>query len=133
MYNTIVTVCHLVNDPELKEVGQNKKVCKMRVAISNPNSKSKCFIDCEAWDRNAEICSQYLKKGRDVLIQGELFMDSWKQEEKTLTKYFIRASSIQFLGGNKPESSPNDKQKDNNSFEGNKQNSQDSSSEDIPF
>jgi single-strand DNA-binding protein len=133
MYNTIVTVCHLVNDPELKEVGQNKKVCKMRVAISNPNSKSKCFIDCEAWDRNAEICSQYLKKGRDVLIQGELCMDSWKQEEKTLTKYFIRASSIQFLGGNKSEGSPNDKQKDNNSFEGNKQNSQDSSSEDIPF
>jgi single-strand DNA-binding protein len=103
MYNTIITACHLVSDPELREVGSDKKVCKMRIAISNPNSKTKCFIDCEAWDRNAEICSQYLKKGREVLIQGELCMDSWKQDEKTMTKYFIKASNVQFLSSGKKD------------------------------
>lgn len=131
MYNTIVTVCHLVSDPELKEVGQNKKVCKMRIAISNPNSKSKCFIDCEAWDRNAEICSQYLKKGRDVLIQGELCMDSWKQDEKTITKYFIRASNIQFLPGNKNDG--DQENKNQKQPETKNQKTQLSSDEDIPF
>lgn len=131
MYNTIVTVCHLVSDPELKEVGQNKKVCKMRIAISNPNSKSKCFIDCEAWDRNAEICSQYLKKGRDVLIQGELCMDSWKQDEKTITKYFIRASNIQFLPSNKSDG--DQENKNQKQPEAKQQNTQSSSDEDIPF
>jgi single-strand DNA-binding protein len=132
MYNTIITACHLVNDPELKEIGSDKKVCKMRIAISNPNSKTKCFIDCEAWDRNAEICSQYLKKGREVLIQGELCMDSWKQDEKTMTKYFIKASNVQFLSSGKKEDST---QAVNNQqpSQVNKQTANQSADEDIPF
>lgn len=131
MYNTIITACHLVNDPELKEINSDKKVCKMRIAISNPNSKTKCFIDCEAWDRNAEICSQYLKKGREVLIQGELCMDSWKQDEKTMTKYFIKASNIQFLSSGKKEDSAQNSSAQQTSQE-NKTTNQ-NSDEDIPF
>lgn len=100
MYNTIVTVCHLVSDPELKEISGGKKVCKMRVCVSSQNAKTKNFIDVEAWDRQAEICSQYLKKGREVLIQGELCMDTWEKEGKKTSKHFIRANTIQFLGGN---------------------------------
>jgi single-strand DNA-binding protein len=132
MYNTIITACHLVNDPELKEIGSDKKVCKMRIAISNPNSKTKCFIDCEAWDRNAEICSQYLKKGREVLIQGELCMDSWKQDEKTMTKYFIKASNVQFLSSGKKEDSTQAVNAQQPS-QVNKQTANQSADEDIPF
>jgi single-strand DNA-binding protein len=132
MYNTIITACHLVNDPELKEIGSDKKVCKMRIAISNPNSKTKCFIDCEAWDRNAEICSQYLKKGREVLIQGELCMDSWKQDEKTMTKYFIKASNVQFLSSGKKEDSTQAVNTQQPS-QVNKQTANQSADEDIPF
>jgi single-strand DNA-binding protein len=110
MYNTIVTVCHLVSDPELKEISGGKKVCKMRVCVSSSNAKTKNFIDAEAWDRQAEICSQYLKKGREVLIQGELCMDSWEKDGKKASKHFIRVGSIQFLGGNgdgKKDTNPN--------------------------
>jgi single-strand DNA-binding protein len=133
MYNTIITACHLVNDPELKEVGSDKKVCKMRIAISNPNSKTKCFIDCEAWDRNAEICSQYLKKGREVLIQGELCMDSWKQDEKTMTKYFIKASNIQFLSSGKKDESTQSGPVERKTQQTTQASSSQSSDEDIPF
>ena len=132
MYNTIITACHLVNDPELKEIGSDKKVCKMRIAISNPNSKTKCFIDCEAWDRNAEICSQYLKKGREVLIQGELCMDSWKQDEKTMTIYFIKAANVQFLSSGKKEDSTQAVNTQQPS-QVNKQTANQSADEDIPF
>jgi single-strand DNA-binding protein len=85
MYNTIVTVCHLVTDPELKETNGGKKVCKMRLCISPSNAKTKNFIDAEAWDRQAEVCSEYLKKGRQVLIQGELCMDAWEKDGKKFT------------------------------------------------
>lgn len=100
MYNTIVTVCHLVADPELKELSGGKKVCKMRVCVSGSNAKTKNFIDAEAWDRQAEVCSQYLKKGREVLIQGELCMDTWEKDGKKASKHFIRIATVQFLGGN---------------------------------
>jgi single-strand DNA-binding protein len=116
MYNTIVTVCHLVTDPELKETNGGKKVCKMRLCISPSNAKTKNFIDAEAWDRQAEVCSEYLKKGRQVLIQGELCMDAWEKDGKKSSKHFIRVGTVQFLGGGdgekrgdaaKTQSSPN--------------------------
>lgn len=100
MYNTIVTVCHLVTDPELRETSGGKKICKLRVCVSSSNAKTKNFIDVEAWDRLAEVCSQYLKKGREVLIQGELCMEAWEKDGKKFSKHMIRANTVQFLGGN---------------------------------
>ena len=129
MYNTIVTVCHLVSDPELKTIGNDKKVCKMRVCVSSQNAKTKNFIDVEAWDRQAEVCSQYLKKGREVLIQGELCMDTWEKDGKKASKHFIRANTIQFLGGGeKKDGAPQDapakgQQKEDSSY----------GEDDIPF
>ena len=133
MYNTIVTVCHLVSDPELKEIGSGKKVCKMRVCISGQNAKTKNFIDVEAWDRQAEVCSQYLKKGREILIQGELCMDSWEKDGKKASKHFIRANTIQFLGGNGGENKgqPKDSSKQEDSPKSSS--SSYSSEEDVPF
>jgi single-strand DNA-binding protein len=131
MYNTIVTVCHLATDPELKEISGGKKVCKMRVCVSGSNVKTKNFIDAEAWDRQAEICSQYLKKGREVLIQGELCMDSWEKDGKKASKHFIRINTIQFLGGNGGEKKDADQApagKSNNSST-----QPFASEEDIPF
>lgn len=98
MYNTIVTVCHLVSDPELKEIGSGKKVCKMRVCVSSQNAKTKNFIDVEAWDRQAEVCSQYLKKGREVLIQGELCMDTWEKRWQEGQQAFYSCKYYSILG-----------------------------------
>jgi single-strand DNA-binding protein len=130
MYNTIVTVCHLVSDPELKAISSGKQVCKMRVCVSSQNAKTKNFIDVEAWDRQAEVCSQYLKKGREVLIQGELCMDTWEKDGKKASKHFIRANTIQFLGGNGGEKKEGD-QAPASKPSGSTQSY--SSEEDIPF
>ena len=103
----------------------------MRVCVSSQNAKTKNFIDVEAWDRQAEVCSQYLKKGREVLIQGELCMDTWEKDGKKASKHFIRANTIQFLGGNggeKKEGQSQDTPKQQSNS-----NSSYSSEEDVPF
>lgn len=130
MYNTIITACHLVADPTSSSTPSGKTVCKMRACISNNAAKTKCFIDVETWDKQAELCAKYLKKGREVLFQGELCMDSWEKDGKTMNKYYIRASSFQFLGGN-----PENKKDESASMFSQKTNTADSldSSEDIPF
>ena len=104
----------------------------MRVCVSSQNAKTKNFIDVEAWDRQAEVCSQYLKKGREVLIQGELCMDTWEKDGKKASKHFIRANTIQFLGGNGGE------KKDGQTQESSKQQTGSKSSfsnddESVPF
>jgi|TARA_Y100000593_G_scaffold92486_1_gene184255 single-strand DNA-binding protein len=107
MYNTIVTACHLVTDPELRDVRDNSKVCKIRVCISEGDSKNKCFIDAELWNRQAEIANEYLSKGRQILLQGELCQSSWEKDGKKYSKYFIRGKEFKFIssGGKKEEGS----------------------------
>lgn len=106
MYNTITAAGYLVSDPETREVS-SKKVCKLRMCISGNRAKEgeKLFIDVEMWGRQAEIANEYLKKGRSIIVNGELRRNSWENEGKKYTKDFITASSFQFLntGGQEGE------------------------------
>jgi len=112
MFNTITAAGHLVKDPETREVG-DKKVCKMRLCISGNRvqDKEKLFIDVEFWNRQAEIAQEYLKKGRSIIVQGELRRNTWEKEGKEYQKDFISGQSFQFLNtggsdGNKESSEP---------------------------
>jgi single-strand DNA-binding protein len=100
MYNTIIAAGYLVNDPITRNTNTGKTICTMRMCISENNAKNKCFIDVEAWEKTAEVCSKFLAKGREVLVEGELCLSSWQGNDgKTQSKNFIRANRVKFLGG----------------------------------
>lgn len=115
MYNKIIGIGHLVKDPEVRSISGGKQVCTLRVCISDSQTKNKCFIDCECWDRLAEVCAQFLKKGREIMIEGELCMSSWTGKDgSTQTKPYIRADKVKFMNSStKPEAAG--VQKDENS------------------
>lgn len=105
MYNNITTVCHLVNDPELRETPSGKKVCSMRVCVSEKDARDKAYIDAELWEKQAETAAQYLKKGREVLLIGALCMSTWENEGQKRSKHYIKVREFKFLntGGGKKE------------------------------
>jgi single-strand DNA-binding protein len=111
MHNTIVALGHLVADPTTQHTQSGKAICRMRVCISDNSAKNKCFIDVEAWEKLAEVCQQYLVKGREVYIEGELSSSSWEKDGQKQTKNFIRAKTVKFLksGGAKGDSLPSEK------------------------
>jgi single-strand DNA-binding protein len=51
----------------------------------------------DAWDRLAELCGQYLTKGRSILVEGRLQMDTWEKDGVRHQKLKVRASTIKFL------------------------------------
>jgi len=106
MFNTITAAGYLVQDPETRDVN-SKKVCKLRLCISSNRAKDdeKVFIDVEMWGRQAEIAEEYLKKGRSVIVNGELRRNSWEKDGKKYTKDFITAQSFQFINTGNSESS----------------------------
>ena len=57
------------------------------------------FIDVTVWDRQAETCCQYLKKGRAVHVEGFLKMDTWddKTTGEKRSKLKVQADRVQFL------------------------------------
>ncbi|HLF94304.1 MAG TPA: single-stranded DNA-binding protein [Planctomycetota bacterium] len=105
-FNSVVMVGRLVRDPEMKYVANGAPVCKFRIAASRRFTKSDgqraedtTFVDVDAWRRLAEICGQFLKKGRQVLIMGSLRLDEWldaKTQQKR-SKLKIVARDVQFL------------------------------------
>jgi single-strand DNA-binding protein len=105
-YNKVVMVGNLTRDPELKQVG-TANVCRMSLA-SNRQYKNRqtgaivqevCYVDIVVWGPQADNCSQYLQKGKPVLVEGRLKFDSWKDTDgKMRSKHSIVADSVVFLG-----------------------------------
>lgn len=104
MYQKFICVGNVVKTPELRYTGQGTPVCNMTVAI---NSKVKSgdeykdevlFMDCVVWGKQGESCSQYLDKGRQVLVEGRLQTRSWEKDGQKHYKTECVAVTVKFLG-----------------------------------
>lgn len=109
-YNKIVLVGNLTRDPEIRYVGSGAAVTKFTLAV-NRRSKEKeevDYIDIVAWDKLAETCNTYLKKGMSTLVEGRLSIRSYETKEGEKRKATeVVCNSMQMLdraggGGGRP-------------------------------
>jgi len=105
--NRVYLVGNLTRDPEVRQTPSGKPVAELRLAVSETYRDRQtgqpkevvCFVDVVVWERQAELCQQYLAKGRPVLIEGRLTYDEWKTPQgETRNKLRVRAERVQFLG-----------------------------------
>lgn len=113
-FNSVVILGRLARDPELKYVANGAPVCSFSVATNHRYTKSDgqkaesvTFVDVTVWRRLAELCSQFLKKGRHVLVTGMLKQDRWvdPKTQQNRSKLKIVAREVKFLGP-RPEAEP---------------------------
>lgn len=106
-FNSVVILGRLARDPELRYVGSGAPVCSFSVATNQNYTKSDgqkaqsvTFVDVTVWRRLAEICSQFLKKGRQVLVTGTLKQDRWvdTKTQQPRSKLKVVAREVKFLG-----------------------------------
>lgn len=106
-FNKVFLIGNLTRDPELKHTPSNQAVASIGLAV-NRNFTTKdgekreetTFVDCEAWGRQAEVMSQYLAKGRPVMIEGRLKLDQWQDKDgNNRSKLRVVVENFQFLGG----------------------------------
>lgn len=98
MYNKSIIIGNLARDPESRKVGDTS-VTRLVVAVQDQYKKDKTsFIDVDAWGKLGDICSKYLEKGRQVLVEGRLIQDSWEKDGEKRSKLFINADEVKFLG-----------------------------------
>ena len=105
-YNRTVLVGNLTRDPEYKQLSSGQAVCRLGLAINRQYKNRQtgefvqevCFIDIDVWGAQAESCRQYLQKGRQVLIEGRLKLDTWEdQNGQTRSKHSVVADRVVFL------------------------------------
>ena len=103
--NRVLLIGNLTKDPELRYTPSGTPVANLRLAVNSTfkdqagqRKEETCFVTIVVWSRQAEICNQYLKKGRAVFIEGRLLYRSWEAEGKTRSTMEVRADRVQFLG-----------------------------------
>ncbi len=107
-YNRVILMGNLTRDPEMKYIPSGTAVTNFGLAMNDrytdrqtgEQKENTCFVDIEAWGRQAEIANEYLSKGRPVFIEGALKFDSWETEDGSKrNRLSVRAFRIQFIGG----------------------------------
>jgi single-strand DNA-binding protein len=83
--NEVVICGRLTKDPELRYTQNNVPVASFTVALDRYMGKDKKnetdFINCVAWNSNAEMVGKYFFKGKKILIKGNLRQRTWDDEE----------------------------------------------------
>jgi single-strand DNA-binding protein len=104
-FNRVFLVGNLTKDPELRYTPQGTAVVTLRIAVNSPfkdksgqPQKETCFINVVAWGQIAEVCNQYLQKGRQVLVEGRLQSRSWKTNDgQNRSVIEVCANRVQFM------------------------------------
>jgi len=112
--NVVVLSGNLTRDPELRQTPAGKNVCEFSLATSDAYTSKDgvrveqvCFTNIVAWNRQAEICAQYLAKGSGVVIEGRLHFEQWEsQEGQKRSRHKVWVNRIQFVGKRDKETEP---------------------------
>lgn len=103
--NKVIIVGNLVRDPELRYTSGGVPVVNFKIA-SNKKYKDNlgmykedvCYVGVVAWQDLAQSCSEYLRKGSAVLVEGELRSRMKENEDGSKRNYVeIKAFHVQFL------------------------------------
>jgi single-strand DNA-binding protein len=103
--NRVTLIGRLTRDAELKFTQAGQAVGKFSVAV-NRNRKvgeqweeEVHYFDAVLWGRTAESLNQYLVKGKQVAIDGELRQNRWEQDGQKHSRVEIAVNNIELLGG----------------------------------
>ncbi|MDP2652971.1 MAG: single-stranded DNA-binding protein [Candidatus Omnitrophota bacterium] len=104
--NKVFLIGNLTRDPELRYTPAGVAVANLGLAVnrrfrdkSGELKEDVCFLTMTVWDKQAEACCQYLKKGSPVFVEGVLQSRSWEtQDGQKRSTIDVRAERVQFLG-----------------------------------
>ncbi len=103
--NTVTLIGGLTRDPELRKRGETT-VCDMRIAESNGRKDSPLYINISTFGRQAETCKEYLAKGRQIAVTGQLRFREWENDEgQKRSEHTIAADRVDFLPSGEKKSS----------------------------
>jgi single-strand DNA-binding protein len=96
--NTVILTGNLASDVELREFGDEKKLAIFRLAVDRPTKTDEAdFFRITAWDQQAQLCADYLAKGRKIGIEGRLRYHAWEDGDEKKSLVEVVARRIEFL------------------------------------
>jgi len=103
MLNRVVLIGRLTADPELRYTNTGTAVASFTLAVDRMRSnqsgeRETDFINIVVWQKQAELCAQYLHKGRLAAVDGRLQIRSYENREGQKVRVAeVVAESVRFL------------------------------------
>lgn len=101
--NSVLLEGNLTRDPELRYTAKGTAVCRLSIACNrsykqaDQRQEEVSFFDVTTWSRLAEICAEYLVKGRGVRVVGRLKQDRWEDDAgQRRSKVQVVAEHVEF-------------------------------------
>lgn len=114
-FNKVILVGNLTADPELKQTPSGVSVCRFTIAVQRRYSSRNAeggqptadFFNIVAWRQNAEFVSRFFKKGRPILVCGQLQNNNWTdQQGQKRYSTEIQADECQFVDSRQDGGAP---------------------------
>uniref|UniRef100_A0A7C4AJ07 Single-stranded DNA-binding protein n=1 Tax=Thermodesulfovibrio aggregans TaxID=86166 RepID=A0A7C4AJ07_9BACT len=108
MFNKIILIGNLTRDPEIRYTPSGVAVATVPIAVNSRYKQGEelkeetLFIDAIVFGKQAETCTQYLNKGRMVLVEGRLRERRWEYEGQKKNRFEVIASNIRFFPKKEP-------------------------------
>ncbi len=108
MVNKVMLIGNLGKDPEIKYTSGGQAVTNLRIATSRSWTDKASGVrkeetewhKVEVWGKQAETCSQYLAKGRQVFVEGRIKTDKFQDKQTGQDRYMTKivAEDVRFIG-----------------------------------
>ena len=102
--NRIIVKGRLTRDPEMKTGASGVEFCKFTVAVDRKLNKEKMkdrqadFFDCTAFGKTGAAINAYIKKGREILVEGRMESSSSEKDGQKRTFWGVTVDSFDFCG-----------------------------------
>ncbi len=105
-FNKVIMMGNLTRDPELRVTPSGLSICKLGVALNRSYTKQDgtkqeetTFVDVDGFGKQAELISQYLKRGDPIFLEGRLRLDQWETKTgERRSKLCVILENFQFVG-----------------------------------
>lgn len=106
-YNKVILMGNLTRDPETRVTASGLTICKLGLATSRVFStrdgerkEETTFVDIDAFGKQAEVITKYMRKGRPIMVEGRLKLDQWETSDgQKRSKLGVVLENFQFIGG----------------------------------
>lgn len=114
-FNRVTLIGNLTRDPQVKHLPNSLVIAEFGLAMSRrfrtqagEDREEVCFVDCTAFGKQAQVISEYARKGRQLFIEGRLKYDVWedKSGHGKRSKLSVVIENFQFLGAREDGARP---------------------------
>ena len=103
--NLVALSGRLVRESELRYTNGGMAICRFSLAVNRRTKKGDnwedeaSFFDCSMFGKSAESVNQFLEKGKQVNVHGELRQNRWEQDGESRSRVEVIVNNLQLIGG----------------------------------